>query len=439
MLPQEVIRHKRDGKKLTKEEIDFFIKGVADWSVSECQIASFAMAVYLSGMDNDETISLTQAMAHSGAVMNWADKDLDGPVLDKHSTGGVGDSVSLILAPLLAACGGFVPMISGRSLGHTGGTLDKLNSIPGYTVIPSLDRFYKVTKEVGCAIIGQTSDLALADKRFYSVRDVTATIESVPLIAASILSKKLSAGIEGLVMDLKCGSGAFMNNIEDARSLAKTMVKTAAGTGLSARALITNMSAVLGKNVGNALEVIEAISYLKGEYRDPRMNEIVMTLCGEALQLKGLAKTREDAMAKLQQALDSGKAAEKFAQMVSCLGGPADLIENPEKHMPKAPIIRPVYAEESGYVSAMDVRKIGETVIVLGGQRKTPDQQIDFAVGFTDFVQIGEKTDANTPIAMIHANSEETFAEAEKMLRSTIRVSDTQPVKEPVIYETVAA
>jgi len=290
---------------------------------------------------------------------------------------------------------------------------------------------YKVTKEVGCAIIGQTSDLALADKRFYSVRDVTATIESVPLIAASILSKKLSAGIEGLVMDLKCGSGAFMNNIEDARSLAKTMVKTAAGTGLSARALITNMSAVLGKNVGNALEVIEAISYLKGEYRDPRMNEIVMTLCGEALQLKGLAKTREDAMAKLQQALDSGKAAEKFAQMVSCLGGPADLIENPEKHMPKAPIIRPVYAEESGYVSAMDVRKIGETVIVLGGQRKTPDQQIDFAVGFTDFVQIGEKTDANTPIAMIHANSEETFAEAEKMYPAGNRDFIT-----PQIYRT---
>ena len=439
MLPQEVIRHKRDGKKLTKEEIDFFIKGVADWSVSECQIAAFAMAVFLCGMDKEETINLTQAMTHSGAVMNWTDKHLNGPVLDKHSTGGVGDSVSLILAPLLAACGAVVPMISGRSLGHTGGTLDKLNSIPGYTVIPSLDQFYKVTKDVGCAIIGQTSDLALADKRFYSIRDVTATIDSVPLIVASILSKKLSAGLDGLILDLKCGNGAFMNSSDDARILAETMVATAAGAGLAARAVITDMNEVLGENVGNALEVMEAIAYLKGEYRNPRMNEIVLTLCGEALQLKGLAETREEAVTKLQQALDSGKAAEKFARMVAALGGPADLIDAPDRHLPKAPVIRPVYAEKSGYVAAMDVRGIGETVIILGGQRKTPDQQIDFSVGFTDFVQIGEKVDSDKPIAFIHANSEETFAEAEKKLRSTIQVSDTEPEKQPVILKTVAA
>ena len=439
MLPQEVIRHKRDGKKLSKEEIEFFIKGVADWSVSECQIASFAMAVYLCGMDNDETINLTRAMAHSGAVLSWADKNLDGPVLDKHSTGGVGDSVSLILAPLLAACGCFVPMISGRSLGHTGGTLDKLNSIPGYTLVPSLEQFRDITKQVGCAIIGQTSDLALADKRFYGIRDMTATIDSVPLIAASILSKKLSAGIQGLVMDLKCGNGAFMNNLDDARLLAKTMVATASGAGLSARAVITNMNEVLGKNVGNALEVKEAIAYLKGESRDPRMKEIVMTLCCEALLLKGTVKTREEAEMKLKAALDSGRAAEKFGMMVAALGGPKDLVENPEKHLPKASVIRPVYADESGYVAAMNARKIGETVIVLGGQRVSADQQIDFSVGFTDFVQVGEKVGKDKPIAVIHANSEEAFAEAEKMLRSTIQVSDSEPVKEPVILETVAA
>ena len=439
MLPQEVIRHKRDGKKLTKGEIDFFIKGVADWSVSECQIAAFAMAIYLRGMDIEETTNLTQAMTYSGAVMNWADKGLDGPVLDKHSTGGVGDSVSLILAPLLAACGGFVPMISGRSLGHTGGTLDKLNSIPGYTLVPSLDRFYQVTKEVGCAIIGQTSDLALADKRFYSVRDVTATIESVPLIAASILSKKMSAGIEGLIMDLKCGNGAFMNNIEDARVLAETMVAAATAAGMPTRAVITNMNEVLGENVGNALEIREVIAYLKGEHRNPRLNEIIMTLCSEALLLKGLAETREDAMARLRQALDSGKAAEKFAKMVAALGGPADLLENPEKHLPKASVIRPVYADRDGYVSAMDTRRIGETVIVLGGQRKIPDQQIDFSVGFTDFVQVGDIVNTDKPIAIIHAHSEETFAEAEQMLRSTIQVDDSAPVKQPVVYETVAA
>ena len=439
MLPQEVIRHKRDGKKLTKEEIDFFIKGVADWSVSECQIASLAMAVYLCGMSNEETIDLTRAMAYSGEVMNWADQNLDGPVLDKHSTGGVGDSVSLILAPLLAACGGYVPMISGRGLGHTGGTLDKLNSIPGYTLVPSLDQFCRITKEVGCAIIGQTSDLALADKRFYSVRDMTGTIDSVPLIAASILSKKLSAGIEGLIMDLKCGNGAFMKTLDDACVLADTMVSVAAGAELAARAVITDMNEVLGTSVGNALEVKEAVSYLKGEARDPRLNELVLTLGSEALQLKGLAGTREDAMTKLEQALDSGKATEKFAKMVAALGGPSDLVEAPEKHLPEASVKRPVFAEESGYVTAMDTYAVGSTVVVLGGQRRTPDQPLDFSVGFTDFVQIGDKVGQDRPIAVIHANSEESFAEAAKRLRSTIQVGETAPVRQPVIYKTVAA
>lgn len=439
MLSQEVISHKRDGKKLTKEEIEFFIKGVADWSVSECQIAAFAMAVYLGGMDNEETINLTQAMTHSGTVLNWDSQNLDGPILDKHSTGGVGDSVSLILAPLLAACGTFVPMVSGRGLGHTGGTLDKLNSIPGYTIVPSLEQFYKVTKEVGCAIIGQTMDLALADKRFYCVRDVTATIDSAPLIAASILSKKLSAGIEGLVMDLKCGSGAFMNHMEEARLLAKTMVSAATGAGISARAVITNMNEALGDCVGNALEIFEALAYLKGESRNLRMSEVVMTLCSEALQLKGTAKSHEEAMAKLQYALDSGKALEKFAEMVAALGGPTDLVENPEKHLPKAPIIRPVYADKDGYVSTMDAYKVGSCISILGGQRTMTDQQIDFAVGFTEFVQIGDKVGKDKPLAVIHANSEDTFAEAAEKLRSTIQVSDEEPVKEPVIYETIAA
>ena len=439
MLPQEVIRHKRDGKTLTKEEIDFFIKGVADWSVSECQIASLAMAVYLCGMNNEETINLTRAMAYSGEVMDWTTENLDGPVLDKHSTGGVGDSVSLILAPLLAACGAYVPMISGRGLGHTGGTLDKLNSIPGYAIVPSLDLFRQTTKEVGCAIIGQTGDLAVADKRFYSVRDMTGTVDSVPLIAASILSKKLSAGIEGLVMDLKCGNGAFMKTTDEAEALANEMIAIATGSGLSACAVITDMNEVLGTTVGNALEVGEAIAYLKGEERNPRMSEIVMTLGCEALQLKGLAETREDAMKKLQQALDSGKATEKFAKMVAALGGPSDLIEAPEKHLPEAMIKRPVFAEKSGYVTAMDAHAIGSAVIALGGQRKTADQLLDYSVGFTNFVQIGDKVGNDKPLAVVHANSEETFAEAEKRLRSTIQVGDTEPVKRPVIYKIIAA
>lgn len=437
MLAQEVIRHKRDGQKLTREEIEFFIKGAADWSVSECQIAAFTMAVYLRGMDLEETAALTRAMTQSGGVMNWADKNLDGPVLDKHSSGGVGDSVSLILAPLLAACGGYVPMIAGRGLGHTGGTLDKIESIPGYTTSPSLDQFYKVTKETGCAIIGQTGDLAPADKRFYAIRDVTATIESAPLIIASILSKKLSAGLDGLVMDLKCGNGAFVTGRDEARKLAETMAGVAVGAGISARALLTNMDQVLGDCVGNALEVGEAVAYLKAQRRNPRLNELVMTLCSEALMLKNLANSEQEARAKLQQALDSGKAADCFAKMVAALGGPADLMENPWKHLPKAAVVRPVYTDKTGYVCAMDTYKIGATMIILGGQRKNFDQRLDHSVGFSDFIQIGDKIEAGKPIAVIHAANEDAFAAAEKQLQLSIQTSEEKPAETPIVYETV--
>lgn len=439
MLPQEVIRHKRDGQKLTKEEIDFFIQGITDWSVSECQIAALTMAIYLRGMENDEIVNLTRAMTHSGEVMKWADQNLGGPVLDKHSTGGVGDKVSLMLAPMIAACGGFVPMISGRGLGHTGGTLDKFDSIPGYTTVPTLEQFYKVTKEVGCAIIGQTGDLAPADKRVYAVRDVTATVESIPLITASILSKKLSAGLDALVMDLKCGNGAFMDNLDDARKLAKTIVAVAAGAGMPTNAILTNMNQVLGRTVGNAVEVAEAVAYLKGEYREPRLHEVTMALCAEALVLKNLASSREDARAKLQHALDSGKAAELFARMVAALGGPADFMDDPWKYLPKAPIVRPVYAKKDGFVSGMDTRGVGLAVIVLGGQRKTPDQKLDFSVGFTDFAQVGEEADKNHPIAVVHAANEETFAEAEQMLQNMVQTSEDKPAETPVIYETITA
>ncbi len=439
MLPQEVIRHKRDGQKLTKEEIDFFIQGITDWSVSECQIAALTMAIYLRGMENDEIVNLTRAMTHSGEVMKWADQNLGGPVLDKHSTGGVGDKVSLMLAPMIAACGGFVPMISGRGLGHTGGTLDKFDSIPGYTTVPTLEQFYKVTKEVGCAIIGQTGDLAPADKRVYAVRDVTATVESIPLITASILSKKLSAGLDALVMDLKCGNGAFMDNLDDARKLAKTIVAVAAGAGMPTNAILTNMNQVLGRTVGNAVEVAEAVAYLKGEYREPRLHEVTMALCAEALVLKNLASSREDARAKLQHALDSGKAAELFARMVAALGGPADFMDDPWKYLPKAPIVRPVYAKKDGFVSGMDTRGVGLAVIVLGGQRKTPDQKLDFSVGFTDFAQVGEEADSSHPIAVVHAANEETFAEAEQMLQNMVQTSEDKPAETPVIYETVTA
>lgn len=439
MLPQEVIRHKRDGQKLTKEEIEFFIGGIADWAVSECQIAAFAMAVFLRGMDTEEIVCLTRAMTHSGEVMQWRDKDLGGPVLDKHSTGGVGDKVSLMLAPMIAACGGFVPMVSGRGLGHTGGTLDKFDSIPGYTTTPSLDRFYKVTKEVGCAIIGQTGDLAPADKRIYAVRDVTATVASIPLITASILSKKLSAGLDALVMDLKYGNGAFMSDPEDARTLARTIVNVAAGAGMPAHAMLTDMNQVLGRSVGNALEMSEAVDYLKGGYRNPRLHEITMALSAEALVLKNLAASHEEAREKLQNALDSGKAAELFAKMVAAMGGPADFMEDPWKYLPKAPIVRPVYAKTAGYVSAMDTRGVGTAVITLGGQRRSPDQRLDYSVGFTDFAGIGEEVGPDRPVAVIHAANEETFAEAEKMIQDIVETSPEKPAEAPVVYETVTA
>lgn len=439
MLAQEVIRHKRDGQKLTKEEIDFFIKGAIDWSVSECQIAAFTMAIFLRGMDLEETADLTRAITRSGEVMNWADQNLDGPVVDKHSSGGVGDSVSLILAPLLAACGAYVPMIAGRGLGHTGGTLDKIESIPGYMTIPSLEQFYDVTKKVGCAIIGQTGDLAPADKRFYAIRDVAATIESAPLITASILSKKLSAGLQALVIDLKCGNGAFMATRDDARKLARIMVEVAEKSGVSAKALLTNMDQVLGESVGNALEIGEAIAYLKGDKRNARLHELTMSLCSEALLLKNTVASKQEAYDKLQQALDSGKATECFAKMVAALGGPSDLVEDPFKYLPKASVIRPVYADKTGYVRAMDTHKIGSTMITLGGQRKHLDQRLDLSVGFTDFVQIGDRLESDRPIAVVHAANEDTFAAAAKQLQSAVEISDEKPEETPIVYETLTA
>ena len=437
MLAQEVIRHKRDGKKLTDEEIDFFIRGVADWSVSECQIAAFAMSVWLNGLDCAETVALTKAMASSGQQMTWADKGLSGPVIDKHSTGGVGDKVSVILAPLLAACGAYVPMISARGLGHTGGTVDKFESIPGYSVLPDTETFYRVVKQVGCAVIGQTGDLAPADKRIYAVRDATGTIESLPLIAASVLSKKLAGGAQALVVDLKCGNGAFMSNIDDARTLAELIVTVSHQAGLPARALITDMNQVLGRSVGNALEIAEAVEFLKGSYREPRLLAVSTALCSEALLLTGLAADRDAARTKVQEALDSGKAAEIFARMVAAMGGPADFIDDPQKHLPKAAVIRPVTAEKSGYVRAVDTRQIGNAFVTLGGGRSPVTQRPDFAVGFADFASVGAYVEKGAPLAVIHAQNEETFAQAEKMVHNYVEICEGKSEPYPTVYETI--
>ncbi|WP_300362634.1 thymidine phosphorylase [Hydrogenimonas sp.] len=437
-LPQEIIRKKRDGERLSRDEIAFFVRGIKEGSVSEGQIAAFAMAVYFQGMTMEERIALTEAMRDSGDVLEWKSLHLPGPVLDKHSTGGVGDVVSLMLGPMVAACGGYVPMISGRGLGHTGGTLDKFDAIPGYDTAPDNELFRKVVREVGVAIIGQTGELAPADRRFYAIRDVTATVESIPLITASILSKKLAAGLEALVMDVKAGSGAFMPDYEGSRELARSIVAVANGAGCRTTALITNMDQVLASSAGNAVEVREAVRYLTGEYRNPKLHEVTMALCVQMLLLGDLAATEEEARKRLQKALDSGEAAERFSRMVAALGGPADFVERYDDYLEKAPIVRPVYASKEGIVQAMDTRAIGMAVVAMGGGRRKPTDAVDYAVGFTDFIEIGERADGDRPLAYVHVRSEAQFEEAQKRLREAIEIGEGVPEKKPMVYEKIA-
>lgn len=435
MLPQEIIRKKRNRQELSPSEIDFFIKGVTDESIVDAQAAALTMAVFLNGMTVAETTALTEAMRDSGTVLSWP--ELNGPVVDKHSSGGVGDKVSLMLAPMLAACGAYVPMISGRGLGHTGGTLDKFDSIPGYQTVPSNELFKEVVKTVGCAIIGQTGNLAPADKKIYALRDVCGTVESVELITASILSKKLAAGLDCLVMDLKCGNGAFMESLERGRELAHSIVNVANAAGCKTRAVLTDMNQVLGHSAGNAVEVQEAVDFLKGENVDSRLHRVTLELCAELLVLSKLAPDLDSAKAKLQQVLDSGLALEKFAQMVTALGGPADFCERPEKYLPKAKIIRPVFADKTGYISAQDTRGIGLSIIELKGGRITPQQKLDYATGYTDFCQIGDKVDEQTPLAIVHAQTEEQFARAADSLRRLISISTVPPAPTPEIIEKI--
>ncbi|BBM63925.1 thymidine phosphorylase [Vibrio alfacsensis] len=437
-LPQEIIRKKRDGEVLTADEINFFIQGVANNSVSEGQIAAFAMTIFFNEMTMPERIALTCAMRDSGMVIDWSHMNFGGPIVDKHSTGGVGDVTSLMLGPMVAACGGFVPMISGRGLGHTGGTLDKLESIPGYNITPTNDVFGQVTKDAGVAIIGQTGDLAPADKRVYATRDITATVDNISLITASILSKKLAAGLESLVMDVKVGSGAFMPTYEASEELAKSIVAVANGAGTTTTAILTDMNQVLASSAGNAVEVREAVRFLTGEYRNPRLLEVTMASCAEMLVLGKLAENTEDARAKLMEVLDNGKAAECFGKMVAGLGGPADFVENYDNYLEKAEIIKPVYATETGIVSAMDTRAIGMAVVSMGGGRRVATDEIDYAVGFDNFIRLGEVADSDKPLAVIHARTEAQWEEAAKALRSAITVGG-EYTPTPEVYRQIRA
>ncbi|OZB05542.1 MAG: thymidine phosphorylase [Idiomarina sp. 34-48-12] len=436
-LPQEIIRIKRDGGVLSEDQIRFFVNGLTTGSISESQISALAMAIYFQGMTADERVALTLAMRDSGTVLDWRAMALDGPVLDKHSTGGVGDVVSLMLGPIVAACGGYVPMISGRGLGHTGGTLDKMDSIPGYQTVPTLDEFRRVVKSTGVAIIGQTGDLAPADKRFYATRDITATVESVPLITASILSKKLAAGLEGLVLDVKVGNGAVMQNVEQATELANSLVTVANGAGLPTSAILTDMNEVLAKSAGNAIEVREAIRYLTGEYQAPRLHEVTVALCAEMLVLGGLADTEELAREKVLKALNSGAAADRFGKMVKELGGPADLLTNYASHLPLAPIAKPVFMATSGYVTHIDTRAVGMAVVALGGGRQRSSDELDFGVGLDAIVGLGDFVDQHAPIAMLYARDEASWESAAERLRRAVKVANEATRNNVVIHQYI--
>ncbi|CAA2099788.1 Thymidine phosphorylase [Methylobacterium bullatum] len=432
MLPQELIRAKRDGRVLADAEIIGFISGLTDGRVTEGQAAAFAMAVFFRGLSLPERVALTRAMTHSGTVLDW---DLPGPVLDKHSTGGVGDTVSLALAPMVAACGGYVPMISGRGLGHTGGTLDKLASIPGYDATPGLDRFRSVTRSIGCAIIGQTADLAPADRRLYAIRDVTGTVESLDLITASILSKKLAAGLGGLVMDVKIGSGAFMAGTDEARALAESIVTVANDAGLKTVALITDMDAPLASSAGNALEVAYAVDYLIGRTCEPAFHVVTVALCAEMLVLGGLATDIAEASRRVEDARDSGRAAEIFGCMVSALGGPADFIEKADRYRPVAPVIRAVKSLATGVVSQIETREIGLAVIALGGGRTRPQDGIDPAVGLSSLARPGDASDI---LGIVHARTETQADAAEASLRAAYRITPDAPLPRPHIIQRIA-
>jgi thymidine phosphorylase len=435
MLPQEIIRHKRDGHDLSREEIAAFVAGVTDGSVSEAQASAFAMAVFFRGMSRNETVDLTLAMRDSGSVLKW--DGIDRPIADKHSTGGVGDNVSLMLAPIAASCGLAVPMISGRGLGHTGGTLDKLQSIPGYDIAPDQERFSSVVQQVGCAIVGQTSDLAPADRRLYAIRDVTATVESVPLITASILSKKLAAGLQTLLMDVKVGSGAFMQDIGEARILARSLVDVANGAGVPTVALITDMNAPLADAAGNALEVMNCVDFLAGRKAGTRLETVVLAEVAEMLVQVDLASTVEDGRGMAGSALSSGRAMESFARMVHALGGPADFCRRPEAYLPKAPVILEIPAPAAGYLAACDARTLGLAVVDMGGGRRKTTDTIDHSVGFDHILPLGSAVEKGQPIARVHAASHEQAKRAGEVLLASYTIAASAPEPSPVIIERI--
>jgi pyrimidine-nucleoside phosphorylase len=435
MFPQHVIARKRDGHPLSAAEIQAFVRGATDGSWADYQLSAMLMAVFLQGMNELEVAAYTEAMMLSGTVADLA--DVPGVKVDKHSTGGVGDKVSLPLAAMVAACGVPVPMISGRGLGHSGGTLDKLESIPGFNVHLSLAAYRDQVARVGCALIGQTKDLAPADKKLYALRDVTATVECIPLICGSIMSKKLAEGIDALVLDVKFGRGAFMKDRERARALATAMVGIGRAMGKGVTALLTAMDQPLGRAVGNALEVAESLACLRGEGPADLM-EVTYALGGEMLLLGRAADSAEAARTRLERVVADGSALAKFGEIVAAQGGDPRVIEDPVGVLPAAPQQTPLLAARAGYVTDVDAMAVALAALRLGAGRARAEDDVDPAVGVSALVKVGERVEAGQPLALIHARDDESWAEAEVRLRDGITVGDEPPAPSPLIAERIA-
>jgi pyrimidine-nucleoside phosphorylase len=417
----DVIRKKRDGQELSRAEIEYLVSAYTNGQIPDYQVSAWLMAVILRGLSRAETSALTDAMLHTGDVLDLS--EFTARKVDKHSTGGVGDKTSLVLAPLVAAGGLIVPMISGRGLGHTGGTLDKLESIPGFNVNLSIPEFRRALHACGCAMIGQTSEIAPADRKLYALRDVTGTVESPYLICASIMSKKLAEGIDALVLDVKTGCGAFMKKDEDAEFLASLMVETGERMGKSVIALITNMDQPLGFCVGNSLEVAEVIEVLRG--RGPEdLRELCLELASRMFQLGGTADTVVQGKTQAEQLIASGKALEVFRQMVTLQGGDARVIDDPS-HLPRAKYTQDVCSPKSGYVASMDCEAVGHACVVLGGGREKKEDSIDSAVGIVLHRKLGDSVTAGEPVCTVHFNSESRAARAIELLLKSYRIADT--------------
>lgn len=433
MLISELIAKKRDGGKLTKEEIEYMIKDYVAGIIPDYQMAAMSMAILFKGMDDEETLQLTQAMKNSGDVIDLS--RIEGIKADKHSTGGVGDKTSLVLCPMVAACGVKIAKMSGRGLGFTGGTIDKLESFPGFSTELDVDRFYENVNKFGISIIGQTADLVPADKKLYALRDVTGTVPSIPLISSSIMSKKLAAGADVIVLDVKCGDGAFMKSEEDAERLAEAMTKIGRGAGKKCAAIITDMDQPLGNAVGNALEVMEAISVLKGETTNDLLT-VCLALGSAILTLGGLAESLADAEKMLKKTIEDGSALGKLADLVEGQGGRrADVYDT--SALPLAPVVYPVSADQCGYVQRIKTEKTGLVSLHLGGGRITKESGIDLSVGVIFSKKVGDRVEKGDTLAFIHASSEESAVKGAEELRECFVFSETPVEKREIIKKII--